>query len=113
MDELNSQGRADPELWTGPLTRPRTLQGLIDSAQPYLKPLPTVAKPLRDEARTIVSATGGMKEALGKPRVDLVPSELILGAARALTFGVEKYDAHNWRKGIKGSLLYAALQRHL
>lgn len=50
-----------------------------------------------------------------KPRVDLVPSSLTLEVGKVLTFGAEKYNAHNWRSegGLEWSRLYAAAQRHL
>ena len=91
-------GTPSPEVWTGQV---RT------SIHSELK------HPLRDVTATITSKTGAMKEALGKPPVSLVPTELILGAARAFAFGEQKYNRHNWRKGMKGSLLYDALMRHL
>lgn len=66
-----------------------------------------------DPLRTVVHATGAAKESVGKPPVSLVPSELVVGAARAFDFGAKKYSSHNWRKGIPTSKLYDALQRHL
>jgi hypothetical protein len=62
---------------------------------------------------TSKTSNGGSKFDNGKPRVDLVPTGAIRGVAEVLTFGAEKYDAHNWRKGIAYSRLYAAAQRHL
>lgn len=51
----------------------------------------------------------------GKLRIELVPPELIEGAARVLGFGAEKYSAGNWAKGdgFDHSRLYGGLQRHL
>lgn len=66
-----------------------------------------------DPLRTVIHPTGAAKESVGKPPVSLVPSELIVGAARAFDFGARKYSSHNWRKGIPASKLYDALQRHL
>lgn len=58
--------------------------------------------------------TGALKDSAGKPRMSLVPAELILGTARAFSFGIAKgYAPHNWRKGIPLSEIYDALQRHL
>lgn len=48
-----------------------------------------------------------------KLRVDLVPKSLIEGTAKAMMFGMRKYSAHNWRKGLQWSRSYGALQRHL
>lgn len=66
-----------------------------------------------DPLRTTIHPTGAAKESGGKPPISLVPSELVLGAARAFDFGAKKYSSHNWRKGIPTSKLYDALQRHL
>ena len=49
----------------------------------------------------------------GKPRMDLLPHRALMQIADVLTFGVEKYDAHNWRKGLPWSRLVAAAYRHL
>lgn len=48
----------------------------------------------------------------GKPRMDLLDSQAIEGLAAVLTFGAQKYAAHNWREGISNSRLVAALLRH-
>lgn len=55
----------------------------------------------------------GAKLDTGKPRMDLLPASLLLGVAEILTFGAQKYAAHNWRKGINYSRIYSSLQRHL
>lgn len=47
-----------------------------------------------------------------KVRMDLVDAQAIEGLAAVLTFGAQKYAAHNWRKGISNSRLIAALLRH-
>lgn len=49
----------------------------------------------------------------GKPRMDLLDPAFLEGVARVLTFGAQKYEPHNWRKGLDWSRLYAACQRHL
>jgi len=48
-----------------------------------------------------------------KPRVDLVPVQGILAAARAFTFGAKKYSPWNWTKGLEWLRLYGAVLRHL
>lgn len=57
-------------------------------------------------------AAKGAKHDSDKPRMDLVDSEAITQLAAVLTFGAEKYAAHNWRAGISYSRLIAALLRH-
>lgn len=49
----------------------------------------------------------------GKVRLDLLSGPAILGVGRVLTFGLQKYQAHNWRNGLAWSRLIAAAMRHL
>lgn len=58
-------------------------------------------------------ATGGVKFDSGKPRMDLLDAYAIEQLSLVLAFGAQKYDAHNWRKGISKSRLIAAALRHL
>lgn len=54
-----------------------------------------------------------MKHDGEKPRMDLLDPLALEGLAKVLTFGAQKYAAHNWRKGIANSRLTAAMLRHL
>lgn len=56
--------------------------------------------------------SGGLKYDQEKPRMDLLDGYAIEQLAKVLTFGADKYAAHNWRKGISKSRLLAALLRH-
>jgi hypothetical protein len=56
---------------------------------------------------------GGVKQDSDKPRVDLVPVQSVLAAARAFTFGAKKYSPWNWMKGLEWLRLYGAVLRHL
>ena len=49
----------------------------------------------------------------GKPRMDLLDPLALEQLARVLTFGAEKYEANNWRKGMKWSRIQASLLRHI
>jgi len=60
----------------------------------------------------IVEDEGGNHYDDDKPRVDLVPIQLILGAGRALGDGAEKYGADNFRKGIRTRRIAGSLVRH-
>lgn len=60
-----------------------------------------------------VTKTTGAKFDEQKPRVELLPPFPLTQVARVLTFGAEKYSAHNWRGGIEYSRLYGAAQRHM
>lgn len=50
-----------------------------------------------------------------KPRPELIPPEALMAAARAFTYGAQKYGAGNWSRGemLPLSRLFGALQRHL
>lgn len=48
-----------------------------------------------------------------KTRLDLLPLRPLQDVGDILTLGATKYDAHNWRKGMKWSRFYAATLRHL
>lgn len=56
---------------------------------------------------------GGLKFDTNKPRMDLLDFDALEGLAKVLTFGAQKYAAHNWRGGISYSRLTAAMLRHL
>lgn len=57
--------------------------------------------------------TGGTKNDHGKTRLELIPASGIEGIGRAMTFGANKYSAHNWRKGFKWLRLCGSAMRHL
>lgn len=49
----------------------------------------------------------------GKPRYDLIPPGPLKRVAELYARGAEKYDEHNWTKGIPTSRFLASLMRHL
>lgn len=55
----------------------------------------------------------GLKYDSDKPDMSLLSSVAIEELAKVLSFGKEKYAAHNWRKGISTSRLVGAALRHL
>lgn len=55
----------------------------------------------------------GKKFDTGKPRISLLSSDAIVEIAKVATMGAQKYDDHNWRKGMKWSRLMDAAERHL
>lgn len=57
-------------------------------------------------------AGGGTKYDGGKTRLDLVPVTLTEGVGEVLTFGAQKYSAHNWRQGIAYSRILGSIERH-
>ena len=58
-------------------------------------------------------AKGGHKDDSGKVRMELVHADFVEEVAKVLTFGAEKYDEWNWRKGFKWSRVLGAAFRHL
>lgn len=48
-----------------------------------------------------------------KPRLSLVPSSLVIGVAKVLTYGAKKYKPDNWRKVKSRERYIDALERHL
>lgn len=64
--------------------------------------------------RTGVTITqAGLKHDAEKVRMDLLDPLAIEQLAAVLTFGAQKYEAHNWRKGIAFGRLTAAALRHI
>ena len=57
--------------------------------------------------------TEGTKFDGGKVRLDLLAPEFLVGTAKVLEFGAQKYDEYNWAKGMKWSRVFAALMRHM
>ncbi len=55
----------------------------------------------------------GTKHDSGKPRMSLLDPLFLTTVAQVLTFGVKKYEAHNWRGGLEVSRLMDAAMRHL
>lgn len=55
----------------------------------------------------------GTKNDTEKPTLSLIPTSMLTEVGAVLTFGAEKYTAHNWRKGIALSRLTSAALRHI
>lgn len=49
----------------------------------------------------------------GKPRMDLIAPEMLVGTANVLAFGAAKYAERNWEKGMSWGRCFGALMRHL
>jgi hypothetical protein len=47
-----------------------------------------------------------------KPIISLLPFEALNEVAKILTYGKDKYGAHNWRKGMSWSRVESAMLRH-
>jgi len=49
----------------------------------------------------------------GKPRLDLMPWDALIGTAMVFTYGAVKYSARNWEKGMRWTRPFAAMLRHM
>lgn len=65
------------------------------------------------EARVTAEAAAGRKDDQAKVRADLYSGTAYLATCRGLTYGVTKYAAWNWAKGLQYSRVFGALLRHL
>lgn len=54
----------------------------------------------------------GVKYDTGKLRYDLIPLSARKALATILTYGAEKYDDHNWRRGMRYGRVIASFERH-
>lgn len=55
----------------------------------------------------------GRKDDAGKPRMDLIAPEFMAVTAQVLAYGVVKYQARNWERGMSWGRCFGALMRHL
>ena len=55
----------------------------------------------------------GLRFNEGKPRWSLVHYKSLEPMIRVLMFGAEKYDDHNWKKGLIPKEVLECMQRHL
>lgn len=62
---------------------------------------------------TISKKSTGLKYDSDKVRVELLDAEWLFMVGQVLTFGANKYAAHNWRGGISYSRLIGAALRHI
>ena len=69
--------------------------------------------PINLEYTTSTHADEAVKHDQNKPDLSLLSSIAILELAKVLSFGAQKYSAHNWRNGFEFSRPYSACLRHL
>lgn len=55
----------------------------------------------------------GLRKNDGKTRYDLIPTSLLKGTADVFEFGMRKYLAWNWCRGMNFSKVIASMKRHL
>tara|TARA_R110000787_G_scaffold145603_3_gene259428 strand:- start:25 stop:396 length:372 start_codon:yes stop_codon:yes gene_type:complete len=60
-----------------------------------------------------LSVKMGARFNTGKLKWSLVSWKALAPMVRVLMFGAEKYDDHNWKKGLKYTEVTESLQRHL
>lgn len=61
----------------------------------------------------LLSGSEGIKADQDKPRLDLIPPEVIFGYGRALRYGASKYSDRNFEKGMAWGRVFGAAMRHL
>lgn len=83
----------------------KTLTGLGSEVISLQQVIDMNAQPKRTET--------GNKYDDGKPPLSLLDRYALEQTAQVLAFGARKYDAHNWRGGIRYSRLSDAALRHL
>lgn len=66
-----------------------------------------------DNTRRQRQDTGGVKDNLGKPRVDLIPMRTLLEIGKVLDYGARQYAPHNWRLGLRYGDTMGSIMRHL
>lgn len=66
-----------------------------------------------NQSRPFPVATPARKDDADKPRLDLLPPELMLAVGDILTSGADRYGQRNWEQGMCWGRVYAALLRHM
>ena len=56
---------------------------------------------------------GGLRYNSHKAEHHQVPTSLTNAVAKTLMYGAQKYEKGNWRRGMKWSIVYDCLQRHM
>jgi hypothetical protein len=65
------------------------------------------------EKPTLEDNSKAMRFNEGKERWSLIDFESLKPMVKVLEFGAEKYDDHNWKKGLKTTEICESLIRHL
>lgn len=60
-----------------------------------------------------MAEAGGLRYNTGKLKWSLVSWKALEPMVRVLMFGAEKYDDHNWKKGLSYVQITESLQRHM
>ena len=63
--------------------------------------------------RNVSTSEQFMKNDNDKPRMDLLPPEMLVGVSNVLAYGAKKYSANNWANGAEWGRYYGALMRHM
>lgn len=57
--------------------------------------------------------TEGRKDDMGKLRYDLIAAGPLEELAKVYTYGANKYEDNNWRRGLKWGRVFGAVMRHM
>lgn len=89
-----------------------SLSGHLDNGQIKATAAMSQKSTSNSQEKRVLDSDGGMKYDSDKPDMSLLSSVAMEELAKVLTFGKQKYAAHNWRKGISTSRLVGAALRH-
>jgi len=68
---------------------------------------------LTEVQQTSAHISSAIKSDSCKAPLGLIPRSALIEEAHVLAYGAEKYDLHNWRKGMKWTRLIDAVLRHV
>lgn len=98
-----------------PVERKSTAPKVADIEKEATKETPVVSPPSDeiDPKSVVYEENGCVKYDGTKPRVDLIPPEVIFAMGEMFRHGAEKYSDRNWEKGMKWSRVFGSTMRHL
>ena len=65
------------------------------------------------KSKSKIDSEVALKNDSEKNRLELIPHSAIEGLGRAMTYGSQKYEDHNWSNGFNWDRLVGSLMRHL
>jgi hypothetical protein len=104
VEEESPVSREDPS------PKVSDVEEILESFEELDTPAPT---PELNPASVVYEENGAVKYDGLKPRVDLIPPEVIFAMGEMFRHGAEKYDDRNWEKGMKWSRVFGSTIRHL
>lgn len=73
-----------------------------------------MAEKLKSSGKKREFSTGSVRDdATGKPRMELLPYDMLVRVSEWYALGAEKYGDNNWRLGQPKKAVFGSLMRHL